>query len=248
VVVGHGSHLSHESAAPVYTHARAIRDRGLFDEVQEAFWKEEPALGDVLDMLTSDQIYVVPVFLADGYFTRLVVPRELGLSESGAGRSAQRVVYCPPVGAHPRMEDLVLARALETCGLDTEERRAAALVIIGHGTERAAASGGTVHRLTARLAARREFGVVRCGFLDQDPRIEAVLESLGHAHVVLVPFFIAEGWHTRTTIPRDLHLAGTHTRRAGSSIWYAPPIGTLPQVADVILDLTAGAGARLHGR
>lgn len=248
MVVGHGSHLSHESATPVYAHARAIRDRGLFDEVQEAFWKEEPALGDVLDMLISDHVYIVPVFLAEGYFTRQVVPRELGLSEPIAGRGARSVVYCPPVGADARMEDLILARALETCGLGIEDRRTAALVIIGHGTERAAASGGTVYRLAERLAARQEFGVVRCGFLDEEPRIGSVLESLDCAHIVLVPFFVAEGWHTRTTIPRDLGLSGTHTRRAGRSIWYTPPVGTLPEVADVIVELTIGAGARFHGR
>ena len=39
VLVGHGSTLNAESAAPTLEHAESIRRRGLFSQVLEGFWK-----------------------------------------------------------------------------------------------------------------------------------------------------------------------------------------------------------------
>jgi sirohydrochlorin cobaltochelatase len=245
ILVGHGSHLSADSSAPVHAHAASIRAWRGFDEVQAAFWKEEPALRDALDLVESDSVYVVPLFLAEGYFTRGVVPRELGLAERGGSPGFRRVRYCPPVGAHPSMEAMILARARAACGLDAAARREAALVIIGHGTERDPESGGTAHRLSTALDARGEFGTVTCGFLDEEPGIASVVESLAARHIVLVPFFVADGWHTRVTIPHDLGLAGERTERGGQVLWYTPPVGTLPEMARTIIEIARAEGAVL---
>jgi sirohydrochlorin cobaltochelatase len=207
-----------------------------------AFWKEEPSLRSALELVESDEVFVVPVFLAEGYFTREVVPRELGLDDRVDGLP-RRVHYCAPVGTHARMAEMILRRALETCGLSAAERARAALVVIGHGTERNATSGDTVLRLTHELHAVSGFGTVECGFLDEAPRIEDVVERLACDDIVLVPFFVSEGWHSRTTIPRDLELEGAHTRRHGRRIWYTPPVGTLPEIADVAVELAREAEA-----
>src|SRR3712207_7464665 len=79
VIVGHGSHLNEDSSLPVYEHAQHIREAGGFDEVVECFWKEEPSMRHVLDTVESDEVYVVPAFISEGYFTQQVIPRELGL-------------------------------------------------------------------------------------------------------------------------------------------------------------------------
>ncbi len=243
VLVGHGSHLSPTSSAPVYAHAERIRASGLFDEVIEGFWKEEPSLRDVLALVESDEVYVVPVFLAEGYFTGQVVPRELGLPVPAAAGARPRVHYCPPVGAHQAMGDLVLRRALEQFGSDRDRAGDAALVIIGHGTNRSATSGDTVYRLVDSLRATGEFGFVTCGFLDEDPSIADVIGSLDAADVVLVPYFVADGWHTADTIPRDLSLTGARTDAGGRTLWYTPPVGTLPEIAEVVLSIAGDAGA-----
>jgi sirohydrochlorin cobaltochelatase len=244
LLVGHGSHLSGDSATPLYEHAARIRALGVFDEVQEAFWKEEPSLRDALELLECDDVFVVPLFLAEGYFTCQVVPRELGLGSPRVERGGRRVHYCTPVGAHARMSAMILRRAAETCGRSADEQRRTALVIIGHGTERSATSGDTVYRLTRELRARGEFGEVDCGFLDEAPHIEEVVERVTCDRIVLVPFFVSEGWHSRTTIPADLQLRGTVTHRNGRRIWYTPPVGTLPEMAEIIVEVARQAGAR----
>lgn len=244
IIVGHGSHLSADSSAPVYAHAERIRSSRVFDEVVEAFWKEEPALRDALSLVESDDVYVVPLFLAEGYFTRGVVPRELGLDRWMAESDGRRVHYCQPVGAHASMEALILRRAAQACGLSDAWRREAALVIIGHGTERSGTSGDTVHGLVRVIRERNEFGHVDCGFLDEEPAIATVVDAITQDQVVLVPFFVAEGWHTRSTIPEALELRGPRTRRGARTLWYTDPVGTSPEMADAIIEVAHAAGAR----
>jgi sirohydrochlorin cobaltochelatase len=250
ILIGHGSHLSGESSEPVYRHAATIRRLHLFDEVRECFWKEEPSLRQILDLVESDEVYVVPLFISEGYFTREVIPRELGLS--GPAPSVTRVAgktvhYCAPVGTHPWMTGMILRRAEETAGMSDEQAGRAGLVIIGHGTERNAGSGEVIYRVTEEARRTGRFGRVETGFLDQEPGVGAVLSSFSNPEVVLVPFFIAEGWHTQETIPDDLGLnrpsVSPLTEIAGRRIWYTAPVGTFPEVAEIVLQRAREAGA-----
>jgi sirohydrochlorin cobaltochelatase len=243
LLVGHGSHLSADSSAPVYAHADRIRRLGLFDEVLEAFWKEEPSLRDAIDLIESNEIFVVPLFLAEGYFTRQVLPRELGLAGSVTTSGGRTIHYCRPVGTHASMVDLVLRRARSMPGLATSDRRAATLVVIGHGTNRSPTSADTAYRLVEEIRRTGEFGRVECGFLDEDPGIAEVLSGVSTSRVALVPFFLAEGWHTATTIPDEIGLTGEVTRVGDRAIWYSPPVGTMSEMADAVLAVAAEAGA-----
>ncbi|MEX2572597.1 MAG: CbiX/SirB N-terminal domain-containing protein [Gemmatimonadota bacterium] len=245
ILVGHGSHLSADSSAPVYAHAARIRALGVFDEVLEAFWKEEPCLRDAIDLTVGDDVWIVPVFLAEGYFTRQVVPRELGLDGPLLAPGRRRIRYCPPVGTHPAMADLILARARATAELDPAAHERAALLVIGHGTDRSETSGDTLYGLVDQLRRTSGFGLVECGFLDEEPSIASVLDTVRAEHVVLVPFFVAEGWHTRSTIPQDLGLEGAVTVRDGMTLWYTPPVGTMDEISATILAICSDNGAVL---
>ena len=102
-MVGHGSTVNPDSSAPTFTHADGIRERGCFGEVVCAFLKEEPSLRQVFQMVESDEIYVVPNFISEGYFTRTIIPRELELDGPVTLRGGCRINYCEPVGSHPSM-------------------------------------------------------------------------------------------------------------------------------------------------
>ena len=67
IIVGHGSHLNEDSSLPVYEHAARIRETGEFDEVVECFWKEEPSMRHVFDIVESEEVYVVPAFISEGH-------------------------------------------------------------------------------------------------------------------------------------------------------------------------------------
>jgi sirohydrochlorin cobaltochelatase len=61
------------------------------------------------------------------------------------------------------------------------------------------------------------------------------VENVEAENVVLIPVFIAEGWHTRETIPEDLGLTGEVTARGSKTVYYGAPVGTHPSMADLIV-------------
>lgn len=234
LLVGHGSHLNSDSSAPIYAHARRIRELGLFDEVRAAFWKEEPSLSRALDGCDADDITVVPVFMSAGYFTNDVIPREMGL----AGRRScigGKVVRCTaPLGGHPALAKVVVQRALEAGATGNE-----AIAVLGHGTERNRQSQANVYQQTEYVRRLGAFPEVVTVFLEQQPGMLDVFDLTAAPEVVIVPLFIADGWHAGETIPEDLG----GLREDGRRLRYAGAVGTHPNVVDVILELAGEAAS-----
>jgi len=233
VIVGHGSHLNEDSSLPVYEHARRIRQDGEFDEVVECFWKEEPSMRHVLDTVESDEVCVVPAFISEGYFTQQVIPRELGLEGPVTRKGSKTVRYAGPLGTFEGMPDVILERTQDLMrGKEVSGR--SALVLLGHGTDLNKNSGGVIYLNAGRIRERGIYDRVEVGFLDQDPEIGDVVRKTGAENVILIPVFIAEGWHTRETIPEDLGLRGEVTVREDKTIFYGAPVGTHPSMANLI--------------
>jgi sirohydrochlorin cobaltochelatase len=207
---------------------------------------------EVFDLVEADTIYVVPLFISEGYFTEEVIPRELDLdgpAPSTTRLDGRTVHYCSPVGTHPWMTRMILRRAEETAGMTDEQAHEAGLIIIGHGTERNSNSSEIIYQVTSNARAEGLFGRVETGFLDQEPDVGEVLAGMADRDVVLVPFFIAEGWHTQETIPDDLGInrpsIASVTEVAGRRVHYAPPVGTFPEVAEIVLQRAREAGAEV---
>lgn len=232
LLVGHGSHLNANSSAPVFAHADRLRAMGRFDEVRVAFWKEEPQLSRGLDGFDADDVTVVPVFISAGYFTNEVIPREMGLSGRVGCVGGKRVRYTGPIGAHPSLAKVIVQRAIEA-GADGSE----ALAVLGHGTPRNPQSEVNVFQQTESVRELGRFGEVATIFLDQEPNMRDVFEIVKSEAVVVVPLFIADGWHVGETIPEDMALEGVETRRGGRKLRYAKAVGTHANVVDVICEL-----------
>jgi sirohydrochlorin cobaltochelatase len=239
VIVGHGSHLNEDSSLPVYEHAGRIRETGKFDEVVECFWKEEPSMRHVLDTIESEDVYVVPAFISEGYFTQQVIPRELGLEGPISRKGEKTVRYAGPLGTFEGMPEVILERT-EDLMRGREVSGRTALVLLGHGTDLNKNSGGVVYLNAGRIRARGIYDLVEVGFLDQEPEIGAVVDGVEAENVILIPLFIAEGWHTRETIPEDLGLVGEVTLRDDKRIFYGAPVGTHPSMANLMIARARG--------
>src|SRR5205814_10268413 len=107
-----------DSSAPTYQHADELRRRKLFAQVVECFWKLEPAICAALRGVFAPRVFIVPLFISEGYFTEEVIPRELGLRANdqpyvprSQPRGHQTLYYCGPVGTHESMTGVLLARA-----------------------------------------------------------------------------------------------------------------------------------------
>lgn len=261
VLVGHGSTLNGDSAAPTYQHADEIRRRGIFGQVVEAFWKLEPGLSGVLRGVFAERVFIVPLFISEGYFTEEVIPREMGFAgdaESGFEHARtngeQTIFYCGPIGTHESMTDVLVARADEVVEKYPFPRSPAAddrsLFIAGHGTGNNDNSRKAIERQVEIIRENSPYHDVHAIFMEEAPRIEECWELAETDNLVMVPFFISDGLHSFEDIPVMLgeperkvqkRLAEGQfpwrnpTERNGKRLWYTPSIGNEPHIADVIM-------------
>src|ERR1019366_815440 len=109
VLLGHGSTKNADSSAPVFQHAAELRRRKIFAEVREAFWKQEPQVKKVLPEISAPRLFIVPLFISEGYFSSEVIPRDLGfVGQSTINSQLSTLHYCQPVGTHESMTNVLL--------------------------------------------------------------------------------------------------------------------------------------------
>jgi len=88
-----------DSSTPTFDHAAEIGGAE-FSGRSLRVLKEGRACGRCCTWSTRDDIYVVPNFISEGYFTRTVIPRELELTGPVTQRDGRTIKYCEPVGNH----------------------------------------------------------------------------------------------------------------------------------------------------
>jgi len=256
LIVAHGSTVNSNSSAPTLAHAAEIRRRRIFADVQCAFWKEEPSLRDARFFFadeTMHEVFVVPNFISEGYFTQTVIPRELELDGPITTRTNGQIwIYCEPVGNNPLVTELLLARAHEIAP-DVEPSETA-LLIVAHGTELNDNSAVAAKREAERIRARGEFATVANAYMEESPLIAEWDKLTNAPNVIVVPFFIADGLHSYEDIPKllgiecqgmDVFRKNPHRIR-GRSLYYGKAIGTDPRFADVIIEQTLNARSVTH--
>jgi len=257
LLLGHGTTQNENSAAPVYQHAAELRRRGIFAEVREAFWKQQPQIKDVLVSVSAPRVFIVPLFISEGYFSAEVIPIELGFSpgQSTINHQPSTIHYCQPIGTHSSMTNVLLARAGQVVEKFPFPRapkpKDITLFIAGHGTERSESSRKAIERQVELIRAMKLYGDVQAIYLEEEPRIPKCYELAKTKNVVIVPFFISDGMHTHEDIPvllggpqrvvKQRLAAGqptwrNPTERHGKLVWYASAVGTEPGIADVILE------------
>jgi sirohydrochlorin cobaltochelatase len=264
LIVAHGSTVNPDSSAPTLAHMAEIRRRKVFAEVECAFWKEEPSLRDALFLFDPEairEVYVVPNFISEGYFTQTVIPRELELNGRVTGRSSGQVwKYCEPVGNHPMMTELLLRRAREIA--PDVDPAGTSLLIVAHGTDLNENSAVAAKREAEKIRALGKYAAVLNVYMEERPLVSDWRKLTKTPKVVVVPFFISDGLHSYEDIPV---LLGIKKRRLssrrkspdgrlgsrpslkkifrlnpytidGRSLFYAPSIGTDPGFADIIIE------------
>ena len=167
---------------------------------------------------------VYPLFMADGWFTRVALPRRLGSS------SAQ---VLPPFGcdaALPPLAARTLRRVLQDRGWAPETTR---LFIAGHGSGRSARPAEVTQAFGAALSRTLPLAKVRCGFVEQAPFLAEAADGLGQ-HALCLPFFAAKRGHVLDDLPQALDAVGFEGVRLD-------PIGLWPEVPSLIAETLQAA-------
>ena len=248
IIVGHGSTTNPDSSEPNQRLADAIRDQGIFDQVLCCFWKEEPSMREILHSVSSHDVYIVPNFISEGYFTQTVIPRELELDGPVTRRNGMTIRYCEPVGNHPSMTEVLLKRAKETApGIPTGQT---SLLIVGHGTNLNDNSAKAAKTQVHLLSEMGLYAEVLPTYMEETPLISDWATMTTQKHVVVIPFFISDGLHSYQDIPvllgireevgpaasqSEVFKSNPHHLH-GKELYYGSAIGTDPMMAGVILD------------
>ena len=192
LLIGHGSERYPDAAGALHGHAQALRQAGLFAQVEVALLHGAPSVDEALARITAPALRVVPYFMEHGYFSRIAIPRAL------AGRS---VVVCPPVGVHDGIAGLIEHRGSASCDDLGVASRTAAIILLGHGSASAPGRALALHRHASRVAATELFARVEPACLEEAPFFADAASSLRAHALIVIGFFANHGAHVRHDVP-----------------------------------------------
>ncbi|MEK6676285.1 MAG: hydroxymethylbilane synthase [Planctomycetota bacterium] len=246
VLAAHGSDTDPEVNQSIRRIADEMAHVGNFADVAVAFHRGQPSFSTVFDQLHAEEMIVVPLMAAEGYYADTVLPREL---KKNPKCSKKKVHITPPVGSHPGMVDLVSSRARRLLPSIDGAPDKVTLVVIGHGTPRHEKSRSSTEELVEKLRRRGEWAEVLAAFLDEEPRVDTVVDRSASSLIVVEPFLISAGNHAIRDIPTRLGMPEVEntelprTDRVGDkAVACDRPVGSDPGVIEMILDFASKPG------
>lgn len=245
ILIGHGSARQPDSARPILALAESLRERGPWTEISAAFMKQDPRLDRALEQVTARRVVIVPVFAGKGYYTDVLIPREMGLDGPLTRRDGRTLILTSPVGCDPRIPGLMACRAdgvVRSAGVDPTT---AALLLIAHGSGRPGGAGETPKAIAAAIAAMNHFDQVVLTFLEQEPfaRDWPDLVRPG-GEVVVLPLLVAQGTHASQDIPPLFGLTAGESgpvEVAGRRVRMTTGLGTEPELVEIVATMVERA-------
>ena len=239
VLLAHGSTRRDDDA--VLRHAERLRRRSLFAEVTAGFVKGTPDLRAAVGVHRAQRLYLVPCFMADGYYTRRVIPDSLGLAGPiSVTPEGQTLYYCAPIGTSPALAEIVRRRAVGVCRDAGMLASDTTVLLIAHGSPTAIGSFDAIRTAEDRLRWSGGFADVRTAFLEESPKVADALSELAGRDVVAVGILACEGVHAAHDIPRLI-------ANFGGDVRYAGVIGSGPGALALALDRVRHFDRRVLG-
>jgi sirohydrochlorin ferrochelatase len=225
VLAAHGDRGGQHPNATLLMHAAALDAMGLFHSVGAGILRGEPLLDDTVRAAVAAGakcLAVYPMFMADGYFTRKVLTERLAALEIPID-----VHVLAPLGADPRLPELIAAEVVATAashGLSPETVR---LVVVGHGSKIGPASADATRAVAADIAGARRFASVETAFLEEAEFLGDALRRDVDRPTIVAGFFSGDGLHAAEDVPEII-------AECGSVAIYAGPIGKAGGITEII--------------
>ena len=172
--------------------------------------------------LRPGPVDVVPFFMEDGYFTRVVVPRAM----EKAARHGFDLTLHPPIGVHAGFPAVLAARAPE----------GVPLLLVGHGSARSPNRRLAAHVHADALRATGRFPLVESAFLEEPPFVPDALARIGDRPLAVLGLFAQQGSHARDDLPALIGATARRHKPISLGI-----IGDDPGLRGLIVDLIAKA-------
>src|SRR5207249_6278958 len=183
LLAAHGERHADADNAGVAWLAKRLAGEGVAADVTAGFVKGIPSVGDAIAALTPRDVVVYPLFLADGYFTRVALPRLI--DKARHVDSARAITVLPPLGLEPALVDVITDETAAVARARRIHPEEVTVVLLAHGSSKDKASRAAAGQLADRLHGRRRFREVRVALLEEPPSLaEAVADVQGPIVVV----------------------------------------------------------------
>lgn len=209
--------------------ARAARVQALLPgwTVGSATLAATGALGRAIDALGGAPV-IYPVFMTDGWFVSVNLPRRL--AEAGAGDA--RIL--PPLGLDPELTAVILARLARACREMGQAAGDTRLLVAAHGSPSDPRPRRVTEALAGRIRRESGFASVVAGYVDEAPYLREAALQTGSG--LCLPFFAARNSHVLEDLPQALAAAGYR----GTVL---PPVGEWDEIPALIAGALAGTVA-----
>lgn len=223
LIVAHGQPSAPgPAAAELAALARKVADLAPGWRIEGATLADPGAVERAADRLGP--ALVLPFFMADGWFTRSLLPERL------AGLTG--MTHLPAFGTWPETADLA-ASLVERALLDRGWRPGdSGLILAAHGSAKSRGSARSTEAIAAAIAKALPIGRIDAGYLEEPPYLaDAARGFTGRA--LCLPLFIARWGHVEGDLPVALSRAGF----TGETL---APLGTAPEVPVVLAAALTG--------
>jgi uroporphyrin-III C-methyltransferase len=197
ILAAHGSEASPESNQPLHELAAKVAALGLFDNVTPAFLLGQPLMSNVLRDLPPGEAIVVPVMTSDGYYLKKLP----GKFRENPNHDQFRISFSPVAGLHPAVATEMSRRLTDYLAQHQLSTSQTTVVVVGHGTRRNTTSGANTFALADALSNLHPALNIKVGFLDQDPELERVADSIQTPNIIILPFLVSRGPHMVEDVP-----------------------------------------------
>jgi sirohydrochlorin ferrochelatase len=160
----------------------------------------------------SEAVVIYPFFMSNGWFVQTELRRRV------AAGTQRRTVFLEPLGLDPALPELCIRVALERLQAEGRSPAEAALVLAAHGSANNAAPAAAARRIQDEIGKTGIFGVIRLGFVEEQPSIADAASGLAGRVALCLPLFATVAGHVTGDVPEQLaeaHFEGT----------LLPPIG-----------------------
>lgn len=114
ILLGHGSKVPGFEEVMDY-HKKRIEDIGIFDQIEIAYVSTEPGIQEVVEKVTCDEVYIVPLFMAHGAHLE-ELPSLLGLEGRKGNYRGKDVFICDFIGKSELITHSIINSAIAEMG------------------------------------------------------------------------------------------------------------------------------------
>ena len=226
LLAAHGERRTDADNGVVVRLARTLADKGVAAEIGFGFIKGSPTVDEAIGALSSRDIVVYPLFLSDGYFTRVALPQ---LVEEARRQSAgRRIRILPPLGLDPALAGVIADEAAAAAHYRANLPTEVSIVLLAHGSKKDQASRVAAERLADHIRQRQSFCETRIALLEESPSLAEAIEGMSGL-IIVVGLFAGEGMHGVDDAKR---LVAELSR---DDIMLIGPVGTFAGIETVIV-------------